>query len=207
MAESDIHEKKQKLEDSLTVNTLPHKSSKQQQSGKGVETESDTDETTLPSTDDSSNLNDIETPASLETRKNSDTSEDDGNAIEEMDVGAMNEVVDVPLPAVEASEASDDTYGSALRQVPNGCAICFSQFLAKERISWSSNKSCPHVFHHDCLVHWFHEVGRKVQKRRYRQQPDMSEAEALDLISAFPKQCPCCRQTFCVEVAGVSDTV
>jgi len=48
-----------------------------------------------------------------------------------------------------------------LRQVPNGCAICLSCYEAEERVTWSSNKNCNHVFHHKCILEWFVSLGKK----------------------------------------------
>jgi len=86
------------------------------------------------------------------------------------------------------------------RLVPSGCAICLSQFKVEEKISWSSNSDCPHVFHQDCLLKWFQAVGLKDQTKQLRIHPNMGGKEALELICRFPKLCPCCRQPFCSEI-------
>lgn len=139
------------------------------------------------------------------------SNENDDDALLEMNFDGMSNVVYVPLPGepISTSTSSSERTTSTgdetkeqprpYRQVPSGCAICLAQFLVDEKITWASNGDCSHVFHHECLVHWFLAVGRKARKKQLRQRPDMDAVEDLDLLCKFPKLCPCCRQTFCVE--------
>lgn len=139
-------------------------------------------------------MDDIETPPAKPSNDSdslSDVGSDDNMMI--LDFQETNEIVSIPLPG-EALETS-----SAQRCVPNGCAICLSTFAPNEKVTWSSNPECAHIFHYDCIIHWFLTVGRKVQRKRVNQNPQMTESEALDLICDFPMLCPCCRQTFSVE--------
>ncbi len=39
------------------------------------------------------------------------------------------------------------------------CAICLMDYEPSERISWSSNPECTHVFHEDCVVNWLVSLG------------------------------------------------
>lgn len=61
----------------------------------------------------------------------------------------------------------------SFRTVISSCAICLSCYQSGERIVWSSNSACPHLFHHDCMITW------------------MNKRRSID--------CPCCRQQFVVE--------
>eukprot|EP00550_Attheya_septentrionalis_P009186 CAMPEP_0198287088 /NCGR_PEP_ID=MMETSP1449-20131203/6011_1 /TAXON_ID=420275 /ORGANISM="Attheya septentrionalis, Strain CCMP2084" /LENGTH=199 /DNA_ID=CAMNT_0043984987 /DNA_START=46 /DNA_END=642 /DNA_ORIENTATION=- len=36
----------------------------------------------------------------------------------------------------------------------NTCSICLEAFQVGDKISWSENIKCKHVFHHECIVHW-----------------------------------------------------
>lgn len=56
-------------------------------------------------------------------------------------------------------------------QVPNCCAICLGDYSVGDTVIWSSNPSCQHAFHDDCILEWL-----------------------LKMQPATP--CPCCRQEF-----------
>jgi hypothetical protein len=110
----------------------------------------------------------------------------------------------VPLPGQVMNESTDNntdeddknnnnnTVSTRSRQVLNGCTICLTRIVAEEKITWSSNPQCLHVFHHDCVMNWFLAVGRKETRRRQQQQA----SSEWDQICTFPTLCPCCRQSF-----------
>lgn len=139
---------------------------------------------------------------------------DHEEALKEMDLGESNVFVYVPMPGEQRQtnnsdsdkiERDDDEEENVsgttqrIRQAPSGCAVCLSQFCPKERITWSSNAECSHVFHQDCLLRWFQAVGHKHQEKQLRLCPSMTEEEAIQLCFKFPKLCPCCRRPFCIE--------
>mmetsp|Transcript_37247 Transcript_37247/g.78550 ORF Transcript_37247/g.78550 Transcript_37247/m.78550 type:complete len:298 (-) Transcript_37247:212-1105(-) len=71
------------------------------------------------------------------------------------------------------------------------CAICLMEYEISDRISWSSNAACTHVFHEDCIVQWLVSLGRtKSKQQRFSEDPD--EAQLLN----YTLECPCCRQEF-----------
>lgn len=83
------------------------------------------------------------------------------------------------------------------RFVPNGCAICISEFEIADRVTWSSNSQCAHIYHEDCLLNWMLAVGRKTSRRRRRNQEETPpELEAVQVATDFPMLCPCCRQPY-----------
>jgi hypothetical protein len=59
------------------------------------------------------------------------------------------------------------------RTVPNGCAICLAQYRPGEVVVWSSNSTCRHAFHKDCMLDWLVKVP-----------------------AGGSTLCPCCRQEF-----------
>jgi hypothetical protein len=144
---------------------------------------------------------------------------DHDEALKEMDLGESNVFVFVPMPGeqrqtnnsvsdkVEREEENASSTPLRIRQAPNGCAVCLSQFYPKERISWSSNAECSHVFHQDCLLRWFQAVGHKHQEKQLRLCPSVTEEEAIQLCFNFPKLCPCCRRPFCIETEDNKEKV
>lgn len=57
------------------------------------------------------------------------------------------------------------------RYSPNCCAICLCSYEIGETIVWSSNNSCHHVFHYECILQWLVKMRKGTP-------------------------CPCCRQEF-----------
>ncbi len=80
------------------------------------------------------------------------------------------------------------------RICPNVCTICLMEYEPSDRVSWSSNKECTHVFHEDCITHWLVSLGRTKSKMlRFSEEP--TEAQLLN----YELECPCCRQHFIVS--------
>lgn len=106
--------------------------------------------------------------------------------------------ITIPLAGTEYHE--DHGNGEVYREVPNGCAICLCAFDESDAITWSSNASCNHVFHRDCIVDWFVASGRKALQRQRRQEARAGVVrlsdDALKRITSCPMLCPCCRQEF-----------
>lgn len=126
------------------------------------------------------------------------------NSIEECsdrddDYEAENGFIFVPLPGTKTDDSTVDAEKPS-RKVPNSCAICLSSFEPEDRVTWSSNKDCTHVFHDACIVDWLNSSGRRHLRRRRRQgQQDgvLNYAnDPLRKITRFPMPCPCCRQEF-----------
>jgi RING-like zinc finger len=85
------------------------------------------------------------------------------------------------------------------RDVPNGCAICLSEFEVGDRITWASNRNCPHCFHEQCILKWMLAVGKKKRQQRSSNVGPQDDDPVQAAIN-FPKLCPCCRRQFISSV-------
>ena len=81
---------------------------------------------------------------------------------------------------------------TAKRDVSVHCAICLTEYEVSERISWSSNPECTHVFHEHCIVNWLIHLGRIKSKMQKYHQNTLTDAQLLN----YTLDCPCCRQEF-----------
>jgi len=87
---------------------------------------------------------------------------------------------------------------SIWRPIPQNCAICLEEYHEHDKVCWSSNPACQHVFHLDCAMEWLVTTEQKnqqlhVEQQRQRTRRRQSENDA-DLT------CPCCRQKFLMDV-------
>jgi len=76
-----------------------------------------------------------------------------------------------------------------VRRVPNLCAVCLMGYEPEEVVVWSSNPSCPHAFHEDCLLDWL--VHSTQAKATITIEEDNDKPPQDDQPT-----CPCCRQSF-----------
>jgi len=97
----------------------------------------------------------------------------------------------IPLSRTKKDLEHKSNTTSKRRECSIFCAICLMEYEPSERISWSSNPDCTHVFHEDCIVQWLVSLGRtKSKMQRFCEDP--TEAQLLN----YELECPCCRQEF-----------
>ncbi|KAL3927978.1 MAG: hypothetical protein SGARI_005172 [Bacillariaceae sp.] len=143
-----------------------------------------------------------------EERSDSLTDDEAEEAVLAFDFDDNHQKIYVPMSGQTVDQiAAKDGATSNRRLESSGCAICLCLFEPEEKITWSANPECPHIFHSDCVLHWYLAVGRKTQKRRLRKNPDMSPDEILAKICEFPMACPCCRQEFCREIGTLESSL
>jgi hypothetical protein len=104
----------------------------------------------------------------------------------------------------EMENPKEGTLVSELRAVPIFCAVCLMKYEISDRVCWSSNCECSHMFHEDCMLRWQMVLGRK-HSRRKRFSANPSEKKLLD----FALTCPCCRQDFILSnlIIGTDENV
>lgn len=92
-------------------------------------------------------------------------------------------------PSCDISSVEDDGNNDC-RLVPNRCAICLDDYQVKDKVVWSSNVLCNHVFHYDCIMDWFVRNESNVRQRRRRhpsgrvnQQQQQVEGDGLNILA------------------------
>lgn len=80
-------------------------------------------------------------------------------------------LVSVPSPGVSL-ESNDDLDGK--RKVSAMCAICLCAYEPDDRVTWSSNPGCHHVYHEECIIQWLvsliHKQRAALRRQRERER-------------------------------------
>jgi hypothetical protein len=102
----------------------------------------------------------------------------------------------VPPPGTKADSLNGCVQ---YRSYANSCSICLCHFEKDEEVAWSSNTTCSHVFHSDCIQDWLMVAGYKHYKRQvrlFRKGKLSSQPDHLQSILTAPMECPNCRDAF-----------
>lgn len=77
------------------------------------------------------------------------------------------------------------------------CSICLTPYEVSQKVTWSSNPNCPHVFHHQCLLQWFVAVGKRAFKGETVSVTNDQDPDSIKKkLCNFEKPCPFCRQNY-----------
>jgi hypothetical protein len=76
------------------------------------------------------------------------------------------------------------------------CAICHEDYKSSDRIVWSSNSQCTHVFHEECMVRWLISLGWIKSKEEPKVFLDENPIKNERNLLNYDLECPCCRQEF-----------
>lgn len=84
----------------------------------------------------------------------------------------------------------------------DGCAVCMNPLDIGQKVVWSSNPECSHVFHQQCLLDWFVTVGAKKWRTQAARHLEMDPSSLHEEICKFPKLCPICRRNYFLETVS-----
>lgn len=153
-------------------------------------------------------MQELNEPGDTLDKNNADNSTGQGYH-EDDDSECENGFISVPFPGEQCQGSPEDAQKST-RKAPNSCAICISSFEQGDRVTWSSNKECTHVFHESCIIDWLNSSGRRHLRRRRRQNQHEGVLnyanDPLRKITRFPMPCPCCRQAFVFCSEAIDDS-
>lgn len=107
--------------------------------------------------------------------------------------------VDSATTAKYTKEVIPKASNTNKRTIPISCAICLTEYAPNDHLSYSSNESCTHAFHTDCITQWLVALGkRQCKMQRFSEVPNEKE------LVEFGLDCPCCRQEFCNRAVMMS---
>lgn len=93
--------------------------------------------------------------------------------------GANSSNEDVVASFLVLSGKPSSSSDSEHQRVPNFCTICTESYKAGDKVVWSHDVECRHVFHRDCLIDYLLNVHGDVTP------------------------CPYCRRNFCSTTSGL----
>ncbi|GAX13900.1 hypothetical protein FisN_5Lh200 [Fistulifera solaris] len=100
-------------------------------------------------------------------KRDLENGDNDGVDNRELTCEDGSSMIRVPLPGLYVEK-------KGTRLVPGVCAICLCDYEVGTDVVWSSNASCEHVFHAECIEAWL---------MKQREGP----------------LCPCCRRDFVID--------
>lgn len=111
----------------------------------------------------------------------------------------------VPYPGVSRTQSEICVGSSSDRFVPNICSICLCNFSDQsDRIVWSSNPECVHVYHESCLGGWAKSFVTRGKRGLFMDEE--TTTAALLAFSMTRSDGPQTGLARTIETAGVNNT-
>ena len=120
-----------------------------------------------------------------------------------------NTVIVIPLKKKNQNDGDNNTSltssttTATITTAPNLCAICLDSYDVDDKIVWSNNPECQHVFHHACLLDYYMTMVKKKRSNNSNTNNNTTEQEQQS-EKVQTTSCPCCRQDFFIQSS--SDT-
>ena len=112
----------------------------------------------------------------------------------------------IPLAGQRLAEGGCEAMKLPRRIESDGCAVCMNTLDVGQKVVWSSNPECPHVFHQQCLLDWFAAVGAKKWKAKAARHIELDSISLQKEVCKFPKLCPICRRDYFLEESSEEAT-
>jgi hypothetical protein len=122
-------------------------------------------------TDDSSN----QTKAAISSDEEEPPPSKVDDYVDDVDSSMRSERLAQGSITIDLSAVPSSLSGCERREISDSCAVCISLYRAGDKVVWSSNPACKHIFHSACIEEWLRK------ERSYL-------------------RCPCCRHPFLADV-------
>ena len=98
--------------------------------------------------------------------ENFDEKKESDKELDDTEKNTLNRRTVVTVPSAGNSIFSN----GGKRQVSMVCPICLCAYEPEDRICWSSNPTCQHVFHEECIVKWLMSLITKQRNNWHRER-------------------------------------
>ncbi|KAI2496617.1 Ferric reductase like transmembrane component [Fragilaria crotonensis] len=94
----------------------------------------------------------------------------------DVDISMLSERLAQGSISVDLRTVPSSLPGCERREISDSCAVCISLYRPADKVVWSSNPECKHVFHSACIEEWLRKERSHLR-------------------------CPCCRHPFLADVS------
>jgi len=144
--------------------------------------------------DDEQNSSTIKSFIDIEVGDNNAGKDDDNDDADDVDDPSISLSVDSEFDTTTTTTTRIlclDHNEKSQTQILNGtCIICFEDFVKNDRIVWSNNSNCNHVYHKECMVHYLASNAQR-------------NSASSGTLNVTDNPCPTCRRPhYCGTVLG-----